>query len=107
MTSLINLVLINCEENGKGKRVFRRLDTNEIIALERIIILREPSITLKFSYGKPLPQTYSMKMSEYKMGADALLLLLGERVEEQDAIYYAASFCRIKKKQAESKVSQQ
>jgi hypothetical protein len=96
MASLINLILINSDEDEKGKQVFRRLDTKEAIAPERIDVLNEKPVLLKFRYDKPFPQNVSVPVSEYKMGAEALLL--GETADGGNNIQYcAASFCRIKK----------
>ena len=97
MATLINLVLIDSKEDEKGKLIFKRQDTGEIVPVDSIKILDEPSIILKLEYNKTFPKTYSIRIEEYKMAADALLL--GGEVKEQDAVYYAASFCRINKKE--------
>jgi len=96
MASLINLVLICSEEDEKKKLIFKRLDTKEIIPQEHIDVLNEKPVILKFRYDKPFPQSVSVPVSEYKMGADAFLL--GEAADGRHNIQYcAASFCRIKK----------
>ena len=97
MATLINLVLIDSKEDEKGKLIFKRQDTGEIVPVDSINLLNEPSIILKFDYNKPFPKTIPVRIEEYKMAADSLLL--GGEVKEQDAVYYAASFCRINKKE--------
>jgi len=97
MISLMNLVLIECEKDKNGKKTFRRLDTKEIVHSDYIDVLKEPPMILQFKPHEKLNPTINLPINYSVLSANALLI--GDRMQEEYDDYYAASFCRINKKE--------
>jgi 3-isopropylmalate dehydratase small subunit len=89
------LFIIVQEENSKGKEIFRRLDTDEIIPKERMHPVKRPPTMIHLDSIYDNPPIYIEKIKGFRDKANALLV--GDKLGIGNDIYCSLAYYFVSK----------
>jgi hypothetical protein len=89
---LTKLVLIQQVSDGKGKTIFKRKDTDEIIPKEHIQMIKQPPLIIHLDPPFALP-IYMHNIRGFREKANAVLV--GGMMGNQDDVYCSLAYCKI------------
>jgi hypothetical protein len=90
--SLTKLVLIVPKTDSKGKTIFKRKDTDEIIPKERIQMIKQPPLIIHLDPPFDLP-IYMRNIRGFREKANAVLV--GGMMGKEDDVYCSLAYCKI------------